>query len=260
VRGFADSESLERHLDDEAAAHAAWARQVTFFEHEDHVGRINVRRARIEAFWLDLIAEVRGVYSGELTYSANFDQYQQIDFWEPLDLISVNAYFPLRKQVQPGATAADLYPVFETRWEAILRSIQKLGLESGGAVKPILFTELGYVYRANSTIEPWAATGFSVLASAEGEKLIVWEDQPIDLEERAAAVRALWAANRAVGAPLRGILYWKLSTQPYHFDDEPFVLIIHEDAHDPLLEELQRFTRWSPSGEMKRRLKPFLRD
>ncbi len=69
------------------------------------------------------------------------------------------------------------------------------------------------------------------------------------------AVRALREANRQVeGRPLEGLLYWKLSTQPYHFDDEPFVLIIHEDAYDPMLEELQRFRRWEPLYEARRRL------
>lgn len=254
VRGFDNSESLEAHLDDEAAAHAAWARQVAFLDQERPLERINARRARLERFWLDLIEEVRGVYGGELTYAANFDQYEMVTFWGPLDSIAVNAYFPLRKQYQPGVTHEELYPVLEARWQAILRSIQELSRQSGWGAKPILFTELGYLYRANSTIEPWASTGFSVLPSVDGEKLVIWEDQPIDLMERALAVRALYEANRIVGEPLAGILYWKLSTQPWHFDDEPFVLIIHEDAYDPLLEELQRFRKWSPWREMKRRL------
>ncbi len=254
VRGFDNSESLGAHLDDEAAAHAAWAHQTSFLDHDDHVARINARRERLETFWLDLIAEVRDLFSGELTYAANFDQFELVSFWGPLDYISINAYFPLRKHYQPGVPPAELYPVFESRWQAILRSVGQLAAENGWGEKPILFTELGYVYRSNSTIEPWAASGFSVLASAEGEKLVIWEDEPIDLEERATAVRALYDANRAVGEPLQGILYWKLSTQPYHFDDEPFVLIIHEDAYDPLLGELQRFRRWRPFREMGRRL------
>ena len=93
-----------------------------------------------------------------------------------------------------------------------------------------------------------------MLPSVDGERLVIWEDEPIELVERAMAVRALRRANRSLGEPLEGILYWKLSTQPYHFDDEPFVLIIHEDAYDPLLAELQAFRRWSPWTEAKRRL------
>lgn len=255
VRGSEDSENLDRYLDDRSAAHVAWARQVSFLDQENYLERINARRQRLERHWRALIAEMRSVYSGKLTYAANFDQYEQVGFWSDLDYVSINAYFPLRKLWQPGVTPAGLYPVFEARWTAILRSIRETGRRQGWGEKPLFFTELGYVYRKNSTIEPWNATGFSVLPSAEGEKLIVWEDQPIDLEERAMAVRALYRANRIVGGePLEGILYWKLSTQPYHFDDEPFVLIIHEDAYDPLLKELQRFRRWSPLREAGRRL------
>ena len=254
VRGFDNSTSLASPLDDPAAAHASWARQVTFLGQEDHLERLNARRERIEAHWLSLIAEVREVFSGELTYAANFDQFEMVSFWGPLDYISINAYFPLREFYQPGVTPTELYPVFEARWEAILRSIEQLTVDSGWGTKRVLCTELGYVYRSNSTIEPWAASGFSVLPSVDGEQLVIWEDEPVDLEERAMAVRALYRANRSVGDPLAGGLYWKLSSHPYHFDDEPFVLIIHEDAYDPLLEELQRFRRWAPLREAGRRL------
>lgn len=259
VRGFDNSATLEEHLDEKAAAHAAWARRVAFADADDPVGAINARRARLEAHWRSLVEEVRGVFSGTLTYAANFDQYEEVGFWDALDVLSVNAYFPLRKLWEPGVTADQLYPVFEVRWEAILRSILELCRERGWGEMPILFTELGYVHRKNSTIEPWAATGFSVLPSVAGEKLVVWEEQPVDLAERAAAVRALYRANRAVGSPLTGILYWKLSTQPYHFDDEPFVLVIHEDAVDPLLGELERFRAWSPWEEIERRYEGVVR-
>lgn len=254
VRGFDNSASLEEHLGSEAEAHAEWARRLAFVGEEDALGRVNARRAELEQQWVAVVQEARQEFSRRLTYAANFDQYEMVSFWGELDLISINAYFPLRKIWQPGVTPEELYPVFEKRWEAILRSIQDLSIRSGREDLPLLFTELGYVYRADCTIEPWASTGFSVLPAVTGEKVIVWEDQPIDLEERAMAVRALYEANRTVGGPLTGILYWKLSTQPYHFDDEPFVLIVHEDARDPMLPELQRFGHWSPWGEAKRRL------
>ena len=122
-----------------------------------HLALVNARRSRVERLWRQLIADVREVYSGELTYAANFDQYDMVTFWDALDYISINAYFPLRRIWQPGTTAEDLYPVFETRWAAILRSIRQLAQESGWGDKRILFTELGYVYRKDSTIQPWAS-------------------------------------------------------------------------------------------------------
>ena len=258
VRGFPASESLDLHLDERSAAHAGWARQVSFLDHTDHLERINARRRRIEAEWRGLIGAVRSVYSGRVTYAANFDQFEMVGFWDALDLISINAYFPLRELWQPGVAPDELYPVFAARWAAILRSIDEFDRQRGWGGKGVLFTELGYVYRRDSTIEPWNAFGFSVLPSAEGEKLVVWEDQPIDLEERAMAVRALYRANQEAGRPLEGILYWKLSSHAYHFDDEPFVLIIEEGAADPMLSELRRFRRWSPWDEARRRLSRLL--
>ena len=112
----------------------------------------------------------------------------------------------------------------------------------------MLFTELGYVRRANCTIQPWEAHGFTVLPSAEGPKLMIWEDQPPDLEERAQAVQGLYEADREFdGEMLGGILYWKLSSEPSHLDVEPFVLLVGDRADDdPLLPVMRRFGSWWP--------------
>ena len=113
----------------------------------------------------------------------------------------------------------------------------------------MLFTELGYVARENSTLAPWASDGFTVVPSPEGPRLMVWKDQPEDPVERALAVRALYEANLDLSADLGaqllcGILYWKLSTYAGHRKEEPFVLILETgDGADPLLGELQRFGR-----------------
>src|SRR5439155_10528972 len=44
--------------------------------------------------WRALIAEVRTHFSGELTYAANYDEFQRITFWDALDYIGIDAYFP----------------------------------------------------------------------------------------------------------------------------------------------------------------------
>ncbi|MGH9465622.1 MAG: hypothetical protein ACRD0X_08230, partial [Thermoanaerobaculia bacterium] len=107
---------------------------------------------------------------------------------------------------------------------------------------PVLFSELGYTARANSTLRPWASTGVSVFDGPEGDRLMVWEDQPTDLTERALAVRALREVHEELGGGLlAGILYWKLSTQPSHREVEPFVVVLGEEPEDPLLAELRRF-------------------
>ena len=80
-------------------------------------------------------------------------------------------------------------------------------------------------------------------------RLIVWDDEPLDFTERAAAIRALYEANQVIEKELgrkerellAGLLYWKLSTQPSHHDIEPFVHILGAHSEDPLSREWGRF-------------------
>ena len=55
-----------------------------------------------EKEWRTLIDEIRVVFSGELTYAANFTEYEKIRFWDALDYIGIQAYFPLTDRVNPG--------------------------------------------------------------------------------------------------------------------------------------------------------------
>jgi len=86
-------------------------------------------------FWRKLIKEVRQVYKGELTYAANWDNYLNVDFWDDLDYIGVDAYFPLSKKPMP--TIEEL----KTNWGTVE---SKLKAFSEKYDRPILFTEYGY--------------------------------------------------------------------------------------------------------------------
>jgi hypothetical protein len=256
VRGNEGYAGLEPYLADRATAHALWAERVSFLDTADPVARVNARRRLLASRWSELIERTRQVYSGPLTYAANFDQFEAVSFWSELDLISINAYFPLRKRDLPGSTDSSRTALFATRWTTILQNVDALRDRQGVPDHRVLFTELGYTRRANSTVEPWAAHGFSVLPSPSGTKLMIWEEQPDDPLERAEAVRGLYEANLELGGDfLAGILYWKLSTEPAHSEVEPFVLIIGDRAdEDPLLAELQRFTAELPVDRRRARL------
>jgi hypothetical protein len=244
VRGQENYESLELFLTDEAAAHRQWARQISWLEAEDPLARINERRRRLGTYWRRLIRKVREIYSGRLTYAANFDQYEFVGFWDELDLLAINAYFPLREIYEPDLSRDELSARLEAGWRDVLQRLDEFLQQRGIPRHRVLFSELGYVERENSTIEPWASTGFSVLPSIDGPRLVVWEDQPPDEAERALAIRGLFNAHMALGDELlTGILYWKLSTIPAHREVEPFVLVIGADGpEDPMLGELRRFT------------------
>src|SRR2546421_7867087 len=45
--------------------------------------------------WRQTIDEVRKTFKGMITYSANWDHYRDIGFWDQLDLISMNSYYKL---------------------------------------------------------------------------------------------------------------------------------------------------------------------
>jgi len=214
-------------------------------QEEDPLARINERRRHLKTYWRRLIRSVRDIYGGRLTYAANFDQYEFVGFWDELDLLAINAYFPLRGSYEPDLSRDELSTRLEAGWRGVLQRLDEFLKQRGIPRHRVLFSELGYVERANSTIEPWASTGFSVLPSNDGPRLVVWEDQPPDEAERALAIRGLFNANMALGGELlNGILYWKLSTIPAHREVEPFVLVIGDEGpEDPMLGELRRFTK-----------------
>lgn len=209
---------------------------------------LNRRRQTLLGHWRRLIQRLREVYRGRLGYAANFDQYQTVAFWPELDVMGINAYFPLRTHLQEERDTAALEPMLQRGWQQAMDDIAAFRRQQGLDL-PVIFTEMGYTFRANSTVQPWAHEGSEILpvSRPDGDssrRLVVWDQQPVDPEERTLAVRAL---HRAHGlqepAFLQGILYWKLSTHAEHRDIESFVLLIHEASQDPLIKELQRFSK-----------------
>jgi len=99
-----------------------------------------------EQFWRALIEDVREVYQGKLTYAANWDDYQQVPFWDALDFIGVDAYFPLVEDKTPAV--AQLTEAWKPR-------VQELESFSKKKQKPIVFTEFGYLSLDGCTYQTW---------------------------------------------------------------------------------------------------------
>jgi catechol 2,3-dioxygenase-like lactoylglutathione lyase family enzyme len=247
VKGFQNYSDLDTFLTDEQMVHAEWARRVTFYDSPDPIARINARRQKLDGLWRQLIRRIRMLYTGQLTYAANFDQYTEVGFWDELDIISINAYFPLRKTLLASHEEYLLEEVLRTGWSQIFGGIDHFSRQHGLQQKPILFTEIGYTSRKNSTIEPWASQGISLIPSPEGEQAVIWQDQPEYPQERALALKTLYDVTRNRRHNLFiGLLYWKLSSIPDHRDIEPFVAILDETLGDPVLERFQAFTKARP--------------
>ncbi len=86
-------------------------------------------------FWRKLIGEVREVFKGKVTYASNWDNYMNISWWDAVDYIGIDAYFPLTENLNP--TTDQLV----RGWKPIVKELESF---SGKWEKPILFTEYGF--------------------------------------------------------------------------------------------------------------------
>jgi len=95
--------------------------------------------------WLDLIAAVRVVYTGQLTYSNNWGGPYPA-FGSALDFASVDAFYPL--SAPHGASVAQLISAWQ-QWTPLLTQMQaSLG-------KPVVLTELGTTSEPDSYRTPY---------------------------------------------------------------------------------------------------------
>ena len=236
---------LESYIQARIESEQGWAAQVATDSGADSVELLNRRHALLQGQWTALITRLRETYSGPLGYAANFDQYHEVGFWPELDIMGINAYFKVRNRLLAGEEEERLYDHLHSGWKSVLEDIASFRATHGLEEKPLIFTEMGYTWRKNSTLEPWADVGFSLIPAAEESEerqLVVWRDQPEDLVERALAVRALHDAHAELAQPfLEGILYWKLSTIPSHKEIESFVMLLGQDPPDPMAAELRKF-------------------
>jgi hypothetical protein len=104
-----------------------------------------------QARWRPLIADVRTRFHGALTYGANYDEFLRVPFWDALDYIGIDAYFPLADSANPAPTAAELAAAWQSR--GYLAAIGDLSRRTG---KKVLFTELGYRATRTTAARPSA--------------------------------------------------------------------------------------------------------
>jgi sugar phosphate isomerase/epimerase len=102
-----------------------------------------------EAEWRRIIADVRRVYSGRLTYAANWDSLDRVGFWDAVDLIGVHAYFPLSSDSDPDREA------LRRGWDEPLRQLADLSRRY--LDRPVLLAEIGYSRSAAAASQPWEA-------------------------------------------------------------------------------------------------------
>ncbi len=97
-------------------------------------------------FWKQLISEIKSIYKGKLTYAANWDEYKNVPFWNQLDFIGVDAYFPISEEKTPTLQEA------KNGWKEWKNEMKTV---SENHNKKILFTEYGYRNTDFAGKEPW---------------------------------------------------------------------------------------------------------
>ena len=103
--------------------------------------------------WTQTIRQVRKQFHGQLTYSANWDHYTTVPFWDQLDLMGTNSYYKLGKNAQVTV------PEIERRWTEIQKSDLAFAQKTN---RPLVLLEVGWCSMANAASEPWDYTKVEV--------------------------------------------------------------------------------------------------
>jgi hypothetical protein len=122
-----------------------------------------------ENMWKEIVIKpLRKAYKGPMTYAANWnEEYKHVKFWDALDYVGIDAYFPLSEKDKPSIE--EIRKGWEP-WVKEMEEFQKI------VQKPIIFPEVGY-------------------CSAEGTAKMPWEDlsgKTLDLEQQQNCYKALY--------------------------------------------------------------------
>ncbi len=142
-----------------------------------------------ETEWRALIAELRPVYKGLLTYASHgHEEAANIRFWDDLDFIGVNVYPSLSESHKPSDEE------LRAGWEPFLRQYAELYERNG---KKIVFTETGFRSVVAATYKPWEWPEHT--------------ERPANLEQQEQAYRIL--AEQTYQQPwFAGLFWWKVYT------------------------------------------------
>jgi hypothetical protein len=104
-----------------------------------------VTTARAASFG-SVLREIRRIYAGPVTYAANWDDAEQTVIWGDLDVIGINAFYPLAEK--DGASVEQL----AAGGRDVARRVNEL---AKAWQKPVMFSEFGYTTRADPAVRPW---------------------------------------------------------------------------------------------------------
>jgi hypothetical protein len=138
------------------------------------------RLVRHQQQWRELIAMVRQVYRGPITYSANWgEEFESVGFWDAVDYLGVNNYYPLPDDLSTAAV------------------VQRIQAVQQRFAKPVIFPEAGYPSLEVPHRSPWDETS-----------------RPLSVDDQARCYEALFRGF--YHQPwLRGIYWWKVGSNGF---------------------------------------------
>ena len=152
------------------------------------VGSELISTEKMEQRWRDLIAKTRRVFRGRLGYSANWDHYTPIRWWDALDIVGMTAYYDLTGGKEP--TVERLVEAWKPIRKDILAWQAKIN-------RRLLFTEVGWPNQDTCAQYPWDYTRSS-------------KPDPTAQANCFEAFFRTWIQEPAVA----GILVWKWRDHP----------------------------------------------
>ncbi len=163
-----------------------------------------------EADWRKLITEIRSIYHGPLTYaSLTYLEPEQIQWWDALDSIGIDAYYALTVSTQPTLSQLQL------AWKPLVAAMENL---SERWQRPIVITEIGYMSVDGSARVPgyWGLDGAT------------------DVQEQADCYQAFFDVFEGK-AWLQGVFWWSYSTDPNQGGPEDRIYTPHNKPAEKIL-------------------------
>lgn len=134
--------------------------------------------------WRKIIALLRNLYGGRLTYAANWgEEFEQLTFWDDLDAIGLNSYYPLSTKEEPTN---------EELLEGAKNWVSKAEAISQKFDKPWWLTEVGFRSVKRAWLNPHAEAN----------------ERPASLECQQRCFNALVTASNSA-QHLAGMYIWK---------------------------------------------------
>jgi hypothetical protein len=137
------------------------------------------------SYWRKIVAAARARYTGVIAYAANGGEYQQVDWWDAVDVIGVDSYWTVSTAAQPTPEQVT------AGWQPYVTSYRALAAKWR---KPLVISEVGYNSRRYSG-DTWHSPASTVADNAGQDN----------------CVRGTLAAWQAV-PECAGIWWWEVQT------------------------------------------------